>query len=192
MEEQSSEGFFSEICQKNKITDYLLSRGFEPSNRTGRVKYKCPLPSHPGDNTPSFYITERPDGSQLFKCFGCGQGGNIITIIRLMEGHKNGQIVRRLAKASNIAMGNYIDSDSFNIDPSPYDIISRFCEEDEGVKFISEVAKEFIRANDCSEDSVNKISKIYELLDDMIETGDVDRIRKTFAILEKTMMSYEG
>lgn len=191
MDNGNGNEFFVELFRKNKITDYLLSKGYQPSNVKGRAKYKCPLPSHPGDNTPSFYVTDMPDGSQLYKCFGCGSGGNIVTLIRNMEGHKNGHIIARLAKTSGVIMGNYIEGD-INIEPSSFDVLLRFCEEDEGAQFLSQQAKEFIRAHDNCDDVVDKIAKIYQMLDEMIEVGDAQRIDKTFTALQKTIIEYEG
>lgn len=45
-------------------------------------KAVCPLPGH-SENTGSFSIK---DGANTFKCFGCGESGDVITFVMKMEG----------------------------------------------------------------------------------------------------------
>lgn len=84
----------TELCRRVKITDYLNNRGVQLFQRGNRWSCKCPLPTH-DDHTPSCYIRTLPDGTELFKCFGCGAGGNIITLMASIENTLRGAIVKK-------------------------------------------------------------------------------------------------
>ena len=161
----------STICQKVKISEYLITRGIELIRTGQRTKCKCPLPSHKDDNTPSFYITVTPDGTELYKCFGCGSGGNIISLIRNMEGMKNGQIINKLAKVLGMKMSPFA-ADVYVAEPSRDEVISQFCTEDNQCVDLVEYAIEFMNIHGNSRDSVDKISSLYQLLDDLIIKGE--------------------
>ena len=47
------------------------------------LKACCPLPAHGGEKTPSFNVVP---GKQMFKCFGCGAGGDAIQFVIEHEG----------------------------------------------------------------------------------------------------------
>jgi len=84
----------SEICRRIKITDYLAKRGVDFIRRGNRYCCKCPLPTH-DDHSPSCYIRVMPDGAEVFKCFGCGESGNIITLLAAIDGESKGKIVKK-------------------------------------------------------------------------------------------------
>jgi len=180
-----------QICRSYKITDYLRSKGIEPVSRGKRTKYHCMLPNHSKDKTASFFVTEMPDGAEVFKCFGCGAGGGIITVVRMMENHKsNGSVVRKLAKILNLNLDHIADT-TF-IEPSPESILSQFCEEDEFSFHIANTAKEFIKANWNSEDAVNKIAMVYKQMDQMIEEGREKELVELFEKLVHAIEDYES
>lgn len=162
----------SELCRRSKVSDYLTNKGVDLIRAGSRVKCKCPLPDHPNDNTPSFYISTQPDGTELFKCFGCGRGGNIITLIRSMEGGKNGKIINRLAKAIGITLSPFAPGTEVHIDPTNDDIMRSFCDEDAMYQEIASYALEIMTLHKGSSDIVNKVSKAYKKMDEMIEKGD--------------------
>ncbi|SFL81569.1 DNA primase [Gracilibacillus orientalis] len=54
----------------------------------------CPFHS---ENTPSFSVNQ---DKQIYHCFGCGKGGNVITFIMEMEGYTFQQTIRYLAEKS--------------------------------------------------------------------------------------------
>lgn len=85
----------AEICRVVRITDYLETKGVNLIKSGKRTRCLCPLPSHK-DTDPSFYITTLGDGTQLFKCFGCHEAGNIITLMSKMEDESKGKIVKKL------------------------------------------------------------------------------------------------
>ncbi|WP_163581186.1 DNA primase [Gracilibacillus saliphilus] len=54
----------------------------------------CPFHS---ENTPSFSVNQ---DKQIYHCFGCGKGGNVITFIMEMEGYTFQQAIQYLAEKS--------------------------------------------------------------------------------------------
>lgn len=158
------------LCREAKVSDYLEARGVELIRSGKRVKCKCPLPDHPNDNTPSFNIGEFPDGGEYFKCFGCGKSGNVISLIRLMEGKKKGQIVKELSRSHGVDVSRFSPGD-FR-EPADDEVVALFCEEESAAMKIATYAKQFLRSQGGREDAVNKVSRLYERLDKMIEDGD--------------------
>ncbi len=92
-----SQDLIDKIRESNDIVD-LISE-FVPLKKRGK-NYTGLCPFHP-EKKPSFSVS--PD-KQIYYCFGCGQGGNVITF--LMSHEKLGFIeaVRTLAKRAGIAL----------------------------------------------------------------------------------------
>lgn len=68
--------------------------------------YKANCPFHP-DRTPSFYVSP---SRQIFKCFGCGVGGDAIKFVSLYENVSYLQAAKELAKRYGIKLSVKEDS----------------------------------------------------------------------------------
>ncbi|MCG6551425.1 MAG: DNA primase [Candidatus Magnetominusculus sp. LBB02] len=75
------------------ISDYV---GLKKSG--ARFKGLCPFHS---EKTPSFVVS--PD-KQVFYCFGCGTGGDVITFVMKEEGISYNEAVRKLAERAGIKL----------------------------------------------------------------------------------------
>lgn len=87
------------------ITDEMIERAREVPietmvdtrifNSTGKWQgaCHCPLPSHGGERTPSFYI----DKHNRYKCFGCSARGDAIDLYMQLNGVNFIQAVKKLA-----------------------------------------------------------------------------------------------
>lgn len=178
------------ICQRVKITDYLQSRGVELIKSGKRFKCRCPLPEHPDDNTPSFWIGDFPDGGQYFKCFGCGEGGNLFSLIRLVEGKSNKQIFKEFADKFGLKLGPY--DPGMRIDPLPEDILERFCEQEAEAHSVIGYARRYVQDRDGCEDAINKVSRLYKKLDRLMEDGDTDGIHAVMEDMIQLMIETGG
>jgi DNA primase len=73
-----SEHLISEIIEKNDIVDVISD--YMSIKKSG-TNYKCLCPFH-SEKSPSFSVSST---KQIFNCFGCGVGGNVVTFIQKME-----------------------------------------------------------------------------------------------------------
>ena len=84
------------------VGDYLQLR---PAGG-GNLKGLCPFHE---ERTPSFNVTP---GKELYHCFSCGEGGDVIKFVMRMESLTFGEAVERLAARSNIELryeqGGYV------------------------------------------------------------------------------------
>lgn len=87
--------FLDELRSKVDIVD-VASRYMTLTRRGGSFWACCPFHS---EKTPSFSIKQ--DG-QFFKCFGCGESGNVFTLLRKLENVDFITAVEMLCKMYNI------------------------------------------------------------------------------------------
>ncbi len=101
-----SDEILNEIRQSNDIVDVISQ--YVHLKRSGRNYFGlCPFHS---EKSPSFSVS--PD-KQIFHCFGCGVGGNVITFISKIEGLGFVESVQSLAERANIqlpTLENTVDS----------------------------------------------------------------------------------
>ncbi|MCJ7827973.1 DNA primase, partial [Patescibacteria group bacterium] len=89
-----------EIRQKVDIAEFIGE--YTPLKKAGR-NLKAPCPFH-SENKPSFMVSPE---RQIFKCFGCGVGGDIFKFLMLIEGLEFGEAVRKLAERAGVALKKY-------------------------------------------------------------------------------------
>ena len=86
-----------QILDRADIVDVISS--WVPLKQTGR-NFKAPCPFH-HEKTPSFVVN--PD-KQIFHCFGCGVGGNVISFVMQQEQISFPEALRLLADRCGIAI----------------------------------------------------------------------------------------
>ena len=92
-----SEEILNEIRQSNDIVDVISQ--YVHLKRSGRNYFGlCPFHN---EKSPSFSVS--PD-KQIFHCFGCGVGGNVITFVSQIEGLNFIETVQMLAERANIQL----------------------------------------------------------------------------------------
>ncbi|MCP8616891.1 DNA primase [Salirhabdus salicampi] len=94
MPEQIPESFIHEIQNENDIVEVVGE--YVKVKRQGRNYFGlCPFHS---ENSPSFSVSPE---KQIFHCFGCGKGGNVITFVMEVEGVTFFDAISQLAERSN-------------------------------------------------------------------------------------------
>lgn len=92
-----SEEIINEVRQSNDIVDVISQ--YVHLKRSGRNFFGlCPFHN---EKSPSFSVS--PD-KQIFHCFGCGVGGNVITFVSKIEGLNFVETVQMLAERANIQL----------------------------------------------------------------------------------------
>lgn len=89
-----------DIVQRIDIVD-IVSR-YVTLKRSG-TNFSGPCPFHQ-EKTPSFVVSSN---KQIFKCFGCGKGGNVITFMMEIERLDFWDAVKALAKDANMDLKEY-------------------------------------------------------------------------------------
>ncbi len=89
--------FIDLVRSKNDIVD--VASKYMTLNRRGGSFWAC-CPFH-NEKTPSFSI--KPDG-QFYKCFGCGESGNVITLVMKLENVDFLTALEMLAKNAGLEM----------------------------------------------------------------------------------------
>ncbi|MEY2195742.1 CHC2 zinc finger domain-containing protein [Neobacillus sp. BF23-41] len=83
-----------EVIKRLDILEVAKNEGLR-LRKTGRNYFAiCPFHS---EKTPSFSISPT---KQMFKCFSCGKGGNVITLLAALRGVNNGKIINHMLKLS--------------------------------------------------------------------------------------------
>lgn len=70
---------YREVKDRVRIADVVAALGVTLEKGRG----KCPLPNHKGNSTDTFSVTVEKN---VWKCFGCGWGGNVLELQSLAKG----------------------------------------------------------------------------------------------------------
>jgi DNA primase len=93
-----------EVRQKTDIVQ-LISQYLSLKKSGRNFKALCPFHS---EKIPSFMVSPE---RQIFKCFGCGAGGDVFQFLMRMEGMEFGEALRTLAKRAGIRLKQYRPSE---------------------------------------------------------------------------------
>nr|2AU3_A Chain A, DNA primase [Aquifex aeolicus] len=141
--------------------------------------YRTNCPFHP-DDTPSFYVSP---SKQIFKCFGCGVGGDAIKFVSLYEDISYFEAALELAKR----YGKKLDLEKISKDEKVYVALDRVCdfyresllknrEASEYVKsrgIDPKVARKFDLGYAPSSEALVKVLKENDLLEAYLETKNL-------------------
>ena len=92
-----SDDFIQKIRENSDIVS--IAQSYVELKRSGS-SYMCRCPFH-AEKTPSCSISA---DKQLFHCFGCGAGGDVITFVRMIENLDYIDAVKLLAERAGISM----------------------------------------------------------------------------------------
>ena len=92
-----SDDIIEEVRMKNDIVD-VVSQYVKLNKRGSTYFGLCPFHN---EKTPSFSVTP---AKQMYYCFGCGAGGNVITFVMEYENYTFVEAVKMLADRAGIAL----------------------------------------------------------------------------------------
>jgi DNA primase len=90
---------------KNKTDIVQVISEYVKLTKAGR-NFKGLCPFH-GEKTPSFMVNPE---LQIYKCFGCGEGGDVLSFVQKIEGLEFGEVLKNLAKKAGIVLKSYTPS----------------------------------------------------------------------------------
>ena len=96
------------VISANPIID-VVSEYITLKRSGSNYRSLCPFHS---EKTPSFMVSP---SKGIFKCFGCGVGGNVISFVRKIEGITFYDAIKKLAKRANIRLEYDGDSEKYTI-----------------------------------------------------------------------------
>jgi DNA primase len=183
------------ISKSVKITDYLTSKNVTCHSHDGdRYKYRCPLPTHPGDNTPSFFVYDKPEGQDYY-CYGCKSAGGIIQLVSGIEQISIRDAIRKLSAGLNINVDDIIEavireimvySESGNKEDKNENIIASSL-------FISSHMYDFLRRVDFNKADLEMAEKVFEIVDSLVLTDRLTELDKLSNLLpRKTKFRFDA
>ena len=92
-----SENIIEEVRSRNDIVDVIGS--YVTLKRRGNSYMAC-CPFH-HEKTPSFHVSR---DKQMYHCFGCGVGGNVLTFVMEYENYSFPEAVKMLAERAGVAL----------------------------------------------------------------------------------------
>lgn len=117
---QYPEPIIEEIIAKNDIVETIS--GYVKLDRKGKDYFGlCPFHK---EKTPSFSVVP---AKQIYYCFGCNKGGNVINFIKDIENLEYGEAVRLLADKAGITIpekNSYVDEASLRKEKRTYEMNS--------------------------------------------------------------------
>ena len=137
----------------SKLTDDILSSvdlvdvisRYVPLKRSGSNYSGC-CPFH-HEKTPSFMVSP---SKQIFKCFGCGKGGNVFSFVQEIERIDFWDAVKILAKDARIELSSY------EVDHKKMDYMS---DSKEKMKRIHTLAQQFfVQERDKNPDAMSYLT----------------------------------
>lgn len=114
-----SDEVIEKIRQENDIVDIVSE--YVQLKKQGRNYFGlCPFHN---ENTPSFSVTK---DKQIFHCFGCGKGGNVITFLREVESFTFMETIRFLAERVQMELPDIPDKKESSLSQESASILAAY------------------------------------------------------------------
>ena len=183
-----SDEILDEVRSSNDIVDVISQ--YISLKRSGRNYFGlCPFHN---EKSPSFSVS--PD-KQIFHCFGCGVGGNVISFISKIEGIGFKEAIEVLAEKANIKLptiDNNIDSKKEELKAKVYKVNSFTAEfyHKKLYELSSKIAQEYVKKRQLNNETLKsfkigfsgKFDELYQALhkegfkdEEILESGLVNK-----------------
>ncbi len=188
--------FINEMLSKINIVDVLNhDYGLMLNHRKGdQFRGHCPFPDH-RDSSPSFEVN---DEQGLYKCFGCGRAGTLLTFFMGIDGMSFKEAIGRLSELSGISIEgtdneiNYIIRQATNLIDNyinyfdKTDLPSGLCP-DMFFKILADRLKTYEQKVDYDPEEIEWVDGIYKIFDDYDLKSEYKKMNKLWNNLSKDM-----
>jgi len=174
--------FILEICKRNKITDYLASKGVLPSGRTtiqNRVRYCCPIHI---EKHPSFTLYTDSEYDNYY-CYGCKAHGSIISLYTALEHVSFKEAIKHLGKDIDI-------SDENELDYILHDLHKELEDNDVGHRASNDLVSialnfsvlgySFLEMASFDEEAVKWLDEVYKVIDGLVREEDLVSLEQIY------------
>ncbi|MCX5633228.1 MAG: DNA primase [Phycisphaerae bacterium] len=151
-------GIINRVQQANDIVD-VISEHINLVRKGREMVGLCPFHE---DHKPSMYVN--PD-KQIFKCFACSAGGDVIKFVQMREGLSFMRAVERLAARAGIKINitkQASDGPDSDIDPADIEKVNRWAEKHWRKnlldKSIGEKCRDYIKSRQITEKTSEEFS----------------------------------
>ena len=197
MKVRITKNFIDELIASIQINEYMESEydsEFIGSSNEW-LNTNCPFPDH-DDSSPSFGVNTY---SNLYNCFGCGKTGNIVNLVRQIEGLNFAETIQKLSlfaglevETSDIDLKYILQALNSSVNSYLKDVNdSKFpggLNEAEFLIAFSERTKKHERKAEYSVSELDWIDTIYKNLDKFIEEEDFKKINLLWKSFSKASM----
>jgi hypothetical protein len=169
-----------QIKLNHKISDYLTERGVQPKTTDpSKLVYHCPLPTHPNDNSPSFYIYDKGDHEDYY-CYGCKSGGSIVQFVAEYEGIGMRKAVERLSEGIGLDVSDIMDSLILEIIKESGNDVSSPKEGLELAFCLNKALHDYNQAVEFNPEDVAISEKVGRMIEKFLYAENIDELRKMF------------
>ena len=197
MKVRITKNFIDELIASIQINEYMESEydsEFIGSSNEW-LNTNCPFPDH-DDSSPSFGVNTE---SNLYNCFGCGKTGNIVNLVRQVEGLNFVEAIQKLSlfagleiETSDLDLKYVLQALNSSVNSYLKDVNeSKFpggLNEAQFLIAFSERTKRHERKSEYKVDEIEWIETIYKNLDKFIEEEDFKKINLLWKSFSKASM----
>jgi len=180
------QALINEIIIKNKITDYLFSKGIFPSTKVfgNRVKYCCPIHK---ENIPSFTVYIGDDNIENYFCYGCKSGSSIITLYSALEGLSFKDTIKKLGQGIDISdeaeldltirkMKEYVKNNYVKKDETDIALI---------LLKLGSISYSFLEKFDFDQEVLDFLESLYKRVDELALRNDIETLEQVYNMIIK-------
>lgn len=152
----------SQVQEVKEATDIVSVIGAKVSLQRSGKYFKANCPFH-SERSPSFFVD---DALQRYKCFGCGESGDVITFLEKYEGMSFSEALEELANRAGITLQKFTKSKDDTVREQILEVLSLakqyyhylLTEHKAG-----EVAREYLKERRVTKESINLFQMGYAL-----------------------------
>ncbi len=152
----------SQIKKVKEASDIVEIIGERLTLQRAGTNLKTNCPFH-GEKTPSFFVNEV---MQRYRCFGCGETGDVINFLEKYEGMTFGEALEYLAERAGIKLEKYVKSQQDDLHDQLLDVLD-LARQYYGYLLkehqLGQIARDYLSKRKINQESINLFQLGYSL-----------------------------